>query len=140
MPTTEKEQYIKHNFEIPKQHTELNTASCIIEKLSVQVNIAINDNLIDDTLHNDYFEEIVKMLDYLGRISSFIFPIEDALYESYKMKYLHAPKLGIKLWTDYCESLHKPYSKLKNKCYKILDDLDNAYIKKFNQNPPNWNV
>lgn len=135
-----KEEFIKHNFEIPENNTELTIASSIINNLSTQINLIIHNNSIDSLSHDLYYEETVKMLDYVGRLSMFIFPIEDVLYESYKMKYLHAPHLGIKLWTDYCESLHKPYSILKNKCYRMLEDLDDAYRNKFNCNPPNWDV
>jgi len=131
---------ITYDFNIPNNNNELSKADEAIEKLRKSVNhYNINVELITDNQFIILYERIIKVLDYVGRLSMPAFFIENELEELYKINYLHAPQLGKMLWLEHYEEIHKPYNKLKNRCFKLLDDLDEYYIELYDKNPPNWN-
>ena len=131
---------LEHDFNLPDYSNELSKADEIIEKLKNRLKIIQNQKRIDDKFHTVTFEEIIRVLDYLGKLSTPAFEIEDELEEMYKMKFLKAPELGKKLWLEHYENIHHPYNLLKNRCYKLLEELDSEYIKQNKKYPPNWNI
>ena len=80
------------------------------------------------------------MLDYVGRLSMPAFKIEDELEQMYVLQFKHAPQMGKKLWLDHYEDIHHPYTLQKNRCFRLLELLDAAYLEKFGKNPPNWKI
>lgn len=133
-------EFIVHDFNLPCHDNELSNAGDVIEKLKQQINKTISSvELITDKQFVWVYEEVIRVLDYVGRLSMPAFAIEDELEEMYKMRYLHAPELAKKLWFDHYENVHHPYTILKNRCFKLLDELDNYYIGLYDRNPPNWN-
>lgn len=130
---------IKTDFNLPNHDNQLSMAEDIIEKLKIRLNIIIKKNeMISDNDFISIFKEIITVLNYVGRLSMPAFAIEDELAEMYKLNYLHAPELGKKLWLDYYGNVHRPYNLLKNRCFKLLEDLDEYYINVHDKNPPNW--
>jgi len=132
-------EFIKHDFNLPNHDNELSKAGDVIEKIKNKIRILEIQQSIDDKVHTQIFEHVIRVLDYVGRLSTPAFAIEDKMEELYKMKFLHAPELGKKLWLDHYENVHYSYNLLKNRCYKLLEELDVLYIKKFKKKPPNWN-
>lgn len=133
-------EFIRHDFNLPNHDNELSKAGDVIEKLKQKINKQISSvELITDKQFVETYEEIIRILDYVGRLSMPAFAIEDELEEMYKMKFLHAPELGKKLWLDHYENVHHPYTLLKNRCYKLLEELDEYYITLYDKKPPNWN-
>lgn len=132
-------EFIKHDFNLPNYDNELSKADDVIEKLKQRIKTLEIQRSIDDKIHTNTFENVIRVLDYVGRLSIPAFAIEDELEEMYKMRYLHAPELGKKLWIEHYKNVHKPYTLLKNRCYTLLDELDALYFKKFKKQPPNWN-
>jgi len=132
-------EFIKHDFNLPNHDNELSKAGDVIEKIKNKIRILEIQQSIDDKVHTQIFEHVIRVLDYVGRLSTPAFAIEDEMEELYKMKFLHAPELGKKLWLDHYENVHYSYNLLKNRCYKLLEELDVLYIKKFKKKPPNWN-
>jgi hypothetical protein len=131
---------IDYDFNLPNHDNELSRAEDIIDKLKFKIKEIVNNNeLISDDKFITIFEEIIIVLDYVGRLSMPAFAIEDELQEMYKMNFLHAPELGKKLWFDHNAEIHKKYNVLKNRCFKLIEDLDNYYINVHNKKPPNWN-
>jgi hypothetical protein len=133
-----KENYIVHDFNLPNHENELFEAEEVIEKFKEELLIIKEQKSINNELHLRYYEHIIKILDYVGRLSMSVFDIENELEEMYKMKYIKAPELCKKIWLDHYDSLHHPYSILKNRCFRLLDELDAEYFNKFNKHPPNW--
>lgn len=141
MATRTKEQFIEiENLNLPNQDYELFQAEEIITKLKSEISKLCNSKLISNETHEYYFEEIAKILDFVGRLSLPLFNILDDLEIMYVMKYVHSPKLGKKLWLDHYDKLHHPHSLLKNRCHKLMDDIDTAYYMKFKKYPPNWKI
>ena len=127
------------DFKLPNHSNELSKADDVIEKLKKRIEkIEINNELTDE-LHTQLFEEVVRVLDFVGRLSMPAFEIEYKLEEMYIQRYLHSPELAKKLWLDHYELIHHPYTILKNRCFKLLEDLDAEYMRLYSKNPPNFN-
>ena len=64
------------------------------------------------------------VLDLIGELSMTRFDVRDSMEEDYKKKYLNSPALGKKIFLEHYEGLHKPYDKVKNKCFDLLRKID----------------
>lgn len=131
---------IEVDFELPDHSNELSKAEEIIDKLKNRLKIIKLQKRIDDKTHSETFEEVVRILDYIGKLSQPAFNIEDQLETLYIKAYVHSPELAKKLWHDHYGEIHHPYNLLKNRCFKMLDELDAEYIKRNKKYPPNWNI
>lgn len=129
---------IVHDFNLPNHSNELSKADGVIEKHQQKFKAIQSKNTITDIEHTTLFEETVRVLDYLGKLSMPAFAIEDELQEMYIKQYIHSPELAKKLWLDHFEKIHHPYNLLKNRCFKLLEDLDEMYFNVNKKNPPNW--
>lgn len=132
------EEFITHNFKLPNHSNELSKANEIIEKLKNRITNLQTTKIIDDKTHVSLYEEIIRALDYVGKLSMPAFTIEDELEAMYIIRYKHSPELGKKLWLEDYENVHHPYTLLKNRCFKLLDELDGLYREIYKKDPPNW--
>lgn len=132
------QKFIDHDFKLPRHNNELSKADDLIEKLRQRFKILECRNAISDKEHLLMFEEVVRVLDYIGRLSMPAFAVEDEMERLYIMRYPHSPELAKKLWLDHFEDIHHPYNLLKNRCFKLIDELDELYIKANNKKPKNW--
>ena len=132
--------FINTNLNLPDHSNELSKADEVLEKIKNRFNIIKKNQTIDDKNHVIMYEEIVRVLDYLGALSMSAFKIETQLEELYTKQYSHAPQLAKKMWFDHYELIHHPYNLLKNRCFRMLDELDNEFIKIHKMNPKNWNI
>ncbi|MDA3781028.1 MAG: hypothetical protein PF487_12525, partial [Bacteroidales bacterium] len=111
------------------------------EKIKLRLNkIFKKKKFISDEEFISIFEKIINILEYVGKLSMPAFAIEDELKEKYKLNFLHAPELGKKLWLDHYGNVHRPYNLLKNRSFKMLEDLDEHYINVHQKNPPNYKL
>jgi hypothetical protein len=132
------QKFIDHDFKLPSHRNELSKADDVIEKLRQKFRILECRNAISDKEHLLMFEEVVRVLDYVGRLSMPVFAVEDEMERLYIMRYPHSPELAKKLWLDHYEDIHHPYNLLKNRCFKLIEELDELYIKVNNSKPKNW--
>lgn len=132
------EEFITHDFKLPDHSNELSKANEIIEKLKNRITNLQTTKIIDDKTHVSLYEETMRVLDCLGRLSMPAFAVEDEMQLMYTLKFKHCPELGKKLWLDHYENVHHPYSLLKNRCFKLLDELDGLYREIYKKDPPNW--
>jgi hypothetical protein len=135
-----KEEFIIHDFNLPDHCNELSKAEEMIGKLKKRFEIIQTQGSINDANHLELFEEIVRCLIYVGKLSEAVFAIEDEIERMYIQKYKHAPALGKQLWFEHYEELHHPYSLLKNRCYHLLEELDNEYRNVHKREPPNIKI
>ena len=135
-----KEQFITHDFNLPNHYNELSKAEEIIEKLKKRFEITQIQKSINDATHLELFEETVKVLLYVAKLSEPAFEIEDELEKLYTIRYKHEPCLGKQLWFEHYEEIHHPYTILKNRCFRLLEELDNEYIKTHKKDPPNMKI
>lgn len=124
---------------LPKHDNELSVADKMILKLKDKVKSLIDNNSITSKIHSELYEEIIKILDYVGNLSMSIFNLEEEIENSYVKAYIKNP-IKVKLfWYEHYSELHKPYSLKKNRCFTMLDELDEIYFKKFKNFPANYN-
>jgi regulator of PEP synthase PpsR (kinase-PPPase family) len=138
--STENTELIVHDFNLPNQKNQLNSVEETINKLKKVVSTVIFDESITPEIHERLYEEIVVALDKAGRLSKPVMEVQDELEAMYILKYPHSPQLAKRLWYEHYEQLHHPYSILKDRCFRMLDELDVAYRDKYGKNPPNWEV
>ena len=129
---------IEHDFDLPCHDNELSNAESRIDELKSRLSIIKTKKNIDDNTYTTMFEHIIVVLDYLGNLSLPAFETQNELEEMYKMKFLRSPELGKKLWLDHYGEIHKPYNKLKNRCYRLIDELDAEYELQHEKHPPNY--
>lgn len=134
-----KEDFISIDLQLPVHTIELNKAEEAINKLKKRFEIAQMQRSINDCTHTEMFEQIVRCLLYVAKLSEPAFEIEDQLEKEYVLKFKHAPALGKQLWLEHYDEVHHPYSILKNRCYRLLELLDEEYFKQHNKLPPNYN-
>jgi hypothetical protein len=134
------ESFITHDFKLPNHHNELCKAEEIIEKLKNKFKKIERTKTINDKNHDELYNEIIRILDYVGRLSMPAFAIEDDIERLYTLQYAKFPELAKKLWNDHYENIHHPYTLLKNRCFRMLEELDKLYIDTHEKYPPNWNI
>ena len=132
------ENFIEIDLDLPNHNNQLSIASDTIEKLRDKFRVLETKKSIDDKEHELMFEEIIKVLDYVGRLSMPAFEVSDDIERMYTMRYNHSPELARKLWLDHYENIHHSYNILKNRCFKLIDELDELYIKLNRKTPKNW--
>lgn len=131
--------FIQVEFNLPDYTEELKRAEQAIDNVKSVYEKLVKRKNINADIHDKLYERLIRVLDLLGKISTPTFEIEDQLEEIYFKHYLHQPNLAKQLWLEHYESLHRPYSQLKNKCFRLLDLLDEEYITIHKTFPPNWN-
>lgn len=136
----ENSNFIVHDFNLPNHANELSKAEEVIKKLKNKFKLIQNQRSINDKTHTILFEEIIRVLDYVGRLSMPAFAIEEELEQMYIIRYKNSPELAKKLWLDHYERIHHPYTLLKNRCFRMLEELDAEYFKRLKKHPPNWNI
>jgi hypothetical protein len=135
-----KEQFITHDFNLPNHCNELSKAEEVIEKLKKRFEVIQIQHSINDATHLELFEEAVKVLLYIGKLSEPAFEVEDEIEKLYTFQYKHEPCLGKQLWLEHYEEIHHPYTILKNRCFRLLEELDKEYIKTHKKDPPNIKI
>lgn len=128
------------NLNLSDHTNELESSQEIIDNLKTEINDIIKSDGINNLTHDFYFDEVVRILAYIGSLSVQVSNILLVLEDIYFNKYKHSPVLAKKLWLEHYDNLHQPYSLLKNRCFRLLDCLDDGYIKKFKSYPPNWEI
>lgn len=134
------DQFLVPEIELPNHTVELEKADEIIKTLKSKLKEIEQLKLINGKQHTSLYEEIIRVLDYIGRLSKPFFDIEEPLEQMYIYHYPKSPELAKKLFNDHYENLHYPYTILKNRCFKMLEDLDKIFIECWGVKPPNWNI
>jgi len=124
--------------ELESHDNELFKATNEITDLEHTLDKLIKLKHITNETHDFLFEETAKILDHVGSLSQQIFDVEQEIEDLYAMEYKHSPELGLKLWYEYYEQLHKPYTNIKNRCWRMFDSLDVLYINCNKSKPSNW--
>lgn len=128
------------DFKKPDHTKELEKAKSIIGDIQSRVKEILNPNNCFCLTENNYStltEEIIDMLDYVGNLSMWVFKVEFDIEDAYINAYGKSQETKIAWYNHYIE-LHLPYSEQKNKCFRLLDDLDDEYIEKLGKFPPNY--
>ena len=135
-----KKEFLNHDFQLPCHDNELSKANNIIKKIKTEFNKHYRKKKLNDAEFLSLYEDTIRILDYIGKLSTSAFDINDEIEKLYMMKFLHAPQLGKTLGQEHYQYIHRPYNILKNRCYKILEELDELYQMIHSKYSPNWNI
>jgi hypothetical protein len=138
MNTTTKSKHIKVDYNLPNHNQNLSDCDKHLNAIRVEFSNILNTNTINDDNHEDLFEKTIILLDWLGRMSTHVFDIRDDLEAKYLKAYIHTPKMAMHLFDEHYKNLHQPYSRLKKKCYILIDEIDAEYVRVHKKTPPNW--
>ena len=129
---------IKKDFNLPDNSNDLSRADGKIHKLKDKFKTLIQKGNINDDNHETLFEDIIKILDFVGDLSLPAFGIKEELEELYFKQFSHAPALAKELWLKHYERIHHPYNLLKNRCFRLIEELDEEYFRGYNKKQTNW--
>lgn len=132
------ESFITLDFNIPNHTEEIKRGADAITKIKNKIVDIHEKKSINDIIHDAMYEQIVRILDYLGHLSTPMFEVADDLEKLYFKHYHNAPALAKTLWLEHYEFIHHDYNTLKNRCFKLLEELDDEYINVHKKFPPNW--
>lgn len=107
-------------FNIPNHENELETAEILIKKFQDR----FNSNNLSDVRKLALLKLTTKVLYAVGEFSEDIFVLRPEMERKYTEMYPQSPALGKKLYLEHYEGLHKPYNKLKNRAFKLIQLLD----------------
>lgn len=71
-----------------------------------------------------HYTTVSQILDIVGALSIPIFEARESIEDHYRKKYIKQPALGKTLWLKEYDKLHKPFDRLKNRCWSLLKKLD----------------
>jgi hypothetical protein len=128
------------DLKLPNHNVELMKAEAAYNKIKSKFDIYKDYNTLTDALHINMFEETVRILVYVGNLSMYAFDIEDELERMYIKQYTHAPEMAKLQWMQHYEHIHQPYTLMKNRCYRLLEDLDKLYFTLYKKDPPNIKI
>ena len=134
----EEHELIMKDFNLPDHTEELLHANTMLEKHKHTYKKYKTSGSINNKEHEELYENIIKVLDYAGRLSMSVFEINDEMEKLYAIRYHHSPELARTLWLEHYSKLHHPYSLIKNRCFTLLDDLDQLFIDANDEKPLNW--
>jgi len=124
------ESFLDIDLSLPNHLNKLSDAEAKIDTYKTRFSAIQKSGRINNTTHESLFDDTVIMLDYLGRLSEPVFKVEDIIEQAYLKCYAKSkPEEVKKMWYEHYELAHRPYSLLKNRCYRILDDLDDEFMR-----------
>jgi hypothetical protein len=130
--------FLHIELDLPDNTEKLSEAEIKIEKFKERLAKLQSTGEISNKTHEPLYDETVLMLDYLGRLSKPVFGIEDIIESAYFKEYIAEPKKVKRLWYEHYEYIHHPYTILKNRCYSILEDLDEEFLRVNHCFPSNY--
>ena len=113
--------------EIPNHAIELEKINDLLETIKFKYKQHEVFKTLNDNEYETLYGETMRILYRLGELSTPAFEIADKLETSYYGMYKHSPQLAKKLWLLKYHEIHKSYNLYKNRCYTLLDQLDELY-------------
>lgn len=133
-----KEKLLNLELDLPDQTEELTNTEYALGEIKTRFREIQKNKSIDEDIHEELFEEIMILLDYLGYLSQSAFKLRDYIEDEYFKKYKNAPALAKVLWQEHYALIHRPYNILKNRCFRLIDELDKEYYNVHKTYPPNY--
>lgn len=133
--------HVIHDFknDLPDHSKKLRIIEEKLKTIKQEIYYDVKRKKLKDQEHNTFYERIIYWLDIIGQLSMPAFEVNDEIKEMYEKAFKKTPHIAKELWLDAYEKLHHPYNLLKNRAFKMLDELDQEYIKLNGRNPPNFN-
>ncbi len=122
--------------DLPDHTQELSQAESLIEKYKTELKELRPTIVRDNKSYSNFHHKIINVLEYVGDLSLPAFNVSNTLETEYFKRYKNAPEMARKMWTTHYHNVHKPYNVLKNRCFTLLDKLEEEYFRVHNVLPP----
>lgn len=121
---------------VPNHDQELENIKNYIAQLKQRYKILTkrNKRLVTEDEYVKIRELTINTLELVGELSMPAFDIEQELHDKYILAYKSSPELAKKLWLDHYERIHTKYDTLKNRCFKLVEDIDKSIFNMKKQN------
>lgn len=133
-----KEQFLTVELNLPNHSNELYKAEEVLEMTKYKFKEIQSTKTINNNNFNEIQDTLLRILHFVGSLSIPAFDTRTTLEEVYFKKYKSSPQLAKQLWLEHFEQINHPYNLLKNRCFKMLEELDEEYILRLKKYPPNW--
>lgn len=127
---------IMEGIDLPVDEERIEYARKTIEKFKKRVLYHKSIRALSKDEYIILHKLIVQALEYVADLSLPAFGIQEEIETRYYRMYRHAPELAKKLFLDHYNEIHKPYNTLKNRCFTLLEDIDEIYFKINHVRPP----
>jgi hypothetical protein len=129
---------ISVDFNLPNHEEDIVKADVFLKNVKKRFGKIKKSKNIDEKTYTLMFDDIIRVLDFVGLLSEPAFAIENDLEYKYMVTYPNSPSLAKLLWLKHYAKIHHPYDILKNRCHTLIDELDEEYFKYNKKYPPNW--
>lgn len=127
---------IENDLKLPDHTKQLEEAEQYIREIRKEFKECTNNKQLPLKTYETLYDNITKALLYVGTLSMPAFNIEEKIEDTYLETYKDAPELGKKLWLDHYGEIHRPYNVLKNRLFRMFEELDEQYILYNKEHPP----
>lgn len=127
---------IMEGIELPPNHEKLKYATTVIEKFKKRVIYHKSIHAMSEKEYIDLHELIVQVLEYVGELSLPAFNVQDELESRYYRMYKHAPEIAKYEYLKHYHDIHRPFNLLKNRCFTLLEEMDEIYFNVNHKHPP----
>lgn len=133
-------EFLEICIDLPDHKQKLSEIDFKLERIKHKFDQIQLKGCITDNIHESMYDETVLLLDFVGKLSKPLFSLRNTVENEYFETFRSSPKTARERWYKHYEHIHKPYTVLKNKCYSILENLDNEFVKIHKKYPRNYNL
>lgn len=128
--------FLEIDLNLPDYTNQLEEARNYINEIKIKLQETKKNKKLPLKTYETLYDSITKALLYVGTLSMPAFNIEEKIEDTYLEIYKDAPELGKKLWLDHYGEIHRPYNVLKNRLFRMFEELDEQYILYNKEHPP----
>ena len=107
--------------DLPNNEKRIHQIESELYKISTHLNRYDMLNVLTEKKKNYYKERLFIILANVGDLSQPAFEIRDRIEDFYIKKYKGNPKIGRDEFLKHYGAIHKPYDKIKNNIWKLLN-------------------
>ena len=112
-------------FNIPNHEKDLYEVETLLNKTSTNLKVLEAKEIeLEDEQKEQLLKLVTNLLYKVGDLSIPIFELREMMENTYFEQYKQSPALGKELYMKHYESIHRPYDKLKNKAFRLIQILD----------------
>ena len=117
------------NIELPDNTVKLDNIEKYIKKINSRFKSLCDNKKFSKNEYESIHDFTVETLIMLGELSLPALDIIDELERKYILLYPSSPKLAKKLWLDHISKINHRYDILKNRCYALIDNLEEEMLR-----------
>ena len=119
---------MNNNIQIPDHSPELFGCNEKLEYIKQQLKGIENFQSFPPNMFQQLYSLAVRILEKTADLSMSAFDIRDELEEQIFHTYKSNPELAKQMFCSSYEGYHKPYNKIKNRCYSVIEQMESLYF------------